>query len=49
MYALFGKRFGHVEYLGRYHTLELALRVYDDFLDNGYSDMSEYSDIKILR
>ena len=43
MYAVFGKRFGHIEYLGRYHTLELALRVYDDFLGNGYSD------IKILR
>ena len=41
MYALFGKRFGHIEYLGRYHTLELALRVYDDFLSNIVSDNAE--------
>ena len=39
MYALFGERFGYIEYLGRYHKYDLALRAYDDFWAAGYSNL----------
>ena len=39
MYLLFGKKFGYVECLGKFHTQEMVLRAYDEFWCHGYTNL----------